>query len=176
MRKITYSTALIVCLSVATSAMAQQQNPIAGPSDSVPEKMPFDVPYGAPISLEKANKVILAAQAEALKRGWKLSIAVSDSGSNLVAFARMDGAMHAAADIAIHKSRTAVKFRRDIRVFETALQSGANGLLSLDDIIINRAGIPIIENGALVGAIGVSGGAGSQDEVVAKAGVAALGP
>jgi glc operon protein GlcG len=144
--------------------------------DVVPDKMPFDIPYGAPISLDKAAKVVAAAQSEAAKRGWKVSIAVSDSGANLVAFSRMDGAMLAGADIAIHKSRAAAKFRRDIKVFEAAVQSGVNGLLSLDDVIVNRGGIPLIDNGAIVGAIGVSGGTGAQDEVIARAGVTTIGP
>jgi glc operon protein GlcG len=176
MTKRIVSSTLLAGLLCSSIALAQQPSAPANPLDVVPEKMPFDIPYGAPISLERANKAIAAAQAEAGKRGWKMNIAVSDSGANLVAFTRMDGAMLAGADISIHKSRTAAKFRRDIKIFENGVQSGLNGLLSLDDVIVNRGGIPLIENGAVIGAIGVSGGTGSQDEVIAKAGVAAINP
>ncbi|HEY2015584.1 MAG TPA: heme-binding protein [Bryobacteraceae bacterium] len=75
------------------------------PLDAIPEDMPFDVPYGPPISLERAQAVIHAALAEAKKRNWKMNVAVADSGGNLVAFARMDGAMLASIQIAMHKAR-----------------------------------------------------------------------
>src|ERR1044071_8669569 len=83
------------------------------PLDAVPEKMPFDVPYGPPISLEKAQAAIAAAIAESKKRDWKEIIAVVDSGGNLVALQRMDGGQLAGAPIAEHKARAAVMFRRD---------------------------------------------------------------
>ena len=63
----------------------------SNPLDVVPDEMPFDVPYGPPISLDRAQAVIQAAVAEARKRNWKMNIAVADSGGNLVAFQRMDG-------------------------------------------------------------------------------------
>ena len=77
------------------------------PLDAVPEEMPFDVPYGPAISLERAEAVIHAAVAEARKRNWKMNVAVADSGGNLVAFERMDGAMLASIQIAMHKARAA---------------------------------------------------------------------
>src|SRR5277367_5703353 len=98
-----------VTLSAAFgSALAQQPNPL----DTVPENMPFDVPYGAPISLEAADAAINAAFAEAKKHNWKMNIAVVDSGGNLVAFRRMDGAQLASISISEHKARVAAKFRR----------------------------------------------------------------
>ena len=84
------------------------------------------------------------------------------------------GALLASIDIAAHKARTAVKFRRETKVFETNVQSGNVYQLTLDDVVASRGGIPLISEGKLVGAIGCSGGSGSQDEVVAKAGVAAF--
>ena len=79
------------------------QNPL----DAIPDEIPFDVPYGLAISLEQAQEVIQAALAEASKRNWKMNIAVADSGGNLVAFQRMDGAMLASIQIAQHKARAA---------------------------------------------------------------------
>ena len=81
------------------------------PLDFIPDEIPFDVPYGLPVSLEQAQAVIQAAVAEAKKRNWKMNIAVADSGGNLVAFQRMDGAMLASIQIAEHKARAAVTFR-----------------------------------------------------------------
>ena len=148
----------------------------ANPLDAVPDKMPFDVPYGAPISLERANALIAAAIAEARKHDWKLDIAVVDSGGNLVAFQRMDGAQLASIQVAEHKARASATFRRETKAFETAVQSGNVYALSLDGMIGARGGIPLVDGGRLIGAIGCSGGTSSQDEVVCKAGVAALKP
>ena len=146
-------------------------NTAPNPLDVVPNEMPFDVPYGLPISLDRAQAVIQAGIAEAQKRNWKMNLAVVDSGGNLVAFQRMDGAMLASIAIAEHKARAAVTFRRPTKVFEDGVQlMHLNYLLAFDGIIASRGGIPLIENGAIVGAIGCSGGTDSQDEIVAKAG------
>ena len=154
-----------------------QQSPVpaANPLDVVPDKMPFSTPYGPPISLQRAQSALQAAMAEANKRGWQMNIAVLDSGANLVAFLRMDGALISAITIAEHKARTAVKFRRATRVFEDAVQkSDFKYLLTLDDIIASRGGIPLIEDGKIIGGIGCGGGTGSQDEVVCMAGAATV--
>lgn len=161
---------MTAALLAAGSAFAQAPNPL----DVIPDKMPFDVPYGAPISLEKADAVLTAALAESSKRGWKIVCAVNDSGGNLVSFKRMDNAQIASIDIALHKARAAVKFRRETKLFESGVQNGVNYLLSLDDVIASRGGIPLVEAGKMIGSIGCSGGTGSQDEVVAKAGVALI--
>lgn len=153
---------------------AQQGAATPNPLDIIPDKMPFDVPYGSPITLERGQSLIAAAVAEARKHDWKMNIAVTDSGGNLVAFARMDGALLASVVLAEHKARAAVMFRRETKVFEAAVQSGTLYQLSLDGVIASRGGIPLIEDGKLIGAIGASGGAGAQDEVCAKAGAAAL--
>jgi glc operon protein GlcG len=167
----------------AASAAAQPAASSAAPAaasapyalDAVPEKLPFNVPYGAPITLQRAQAVIQAAEAEASRRGWPLNIAVVDSGANLVAFARMDGAMLASVAIAQHKARTAAKFRRPTKAFEEAIQKSGNlYVTTLDDVIASRGGIPLVEDGRLVGAIGCSGGSGSQDEIACQAGAAAL--
>jgi len=152
------------------------QQPIAiNPLDIVPEKIPFDVPYGSPITLERAQAAINAVVAEAKKRDWKMNIAVVDSGGNLVAFQRMDGAMLASIQIAEHKARAAATFRRETKFFEKGIQlNNLNYLMTLDGIVASRGGIPLIEGGKLIGAIGCSGGTDSQDEVVCRAGAAVI--
>ena len=162
--------------SAPGAANAQAQAPAAPyPLDNVPEKMPYNVPYGAPISADRAQAAIQAAAAEATKRGWPLDIAVVDSGANLVAFLRMDGAQLASIPIAEHKARAAAKYRRPTKVFEEGLQKlDYKYVLTLDDAIASRGGIPLIEDGKLIGAVGCSGGTGSQDEVVCLAGAAVI--
>ena len=172
MRNFSRIAVSVVGLAFATGALAQQPAP-ANPLDAIPEKMPFEMPYGAPISAEKALGVVVAASNESKKRGWKMNIAVVDSGGNLVAFVRENDAQIASIAISQHKARAAASFRRETKIFENGIQNGLNYIITLDGAIGSRGGIPIVDNGKIVGAIGVSGGAGSQDEVVAKAGVAA---
>lgn len=147
----------------------------ANPLDVVPDEIPFDIPYGLPISLARAQAVIHAAVAEAKQRNWKMNIAVADSGGNLVAFQRMDGAMLASIQIAQHKARAAATFRRPTKIFEDGINlMRLNYLLAFDDVIASRGGIPLIDDGTLIGAIGCSGGADSQDEIVSNAGAAVI--
>ena len=159
----------------AVSARRAMQPAQTNPLDFVPDKIPFDTPYGPPISLDRAQETIHAAVAEAKKRNWKMNVAVVDSGGNLVAFQRMDGAMLASIQIAEHKARAAATFRRETKQFEDGVQlMHLNYLLAFDGIIASRGGIPLIEHGVIIGAIGCSGGTDSQDEVVCKAGAAVI--
>jgi glc operon protein GlcG len=167
--------ATAVLLGAAIGQAADQPAPAANPLDVIPDKMPFNAPYGAPISLQRAQAVAQAAVAEAARRGWQLNVAVVDSGANLVTFVRMDGAQLASIAISEHKARTAVKYRRPTKAFEDAVQkSGFNYALTLDDIIASRGGIPLIEDGKIIGAIGCSGGTGSQDEAACAAAAATI--
>jgi uncharacterized protein GlcG (DUF336 family) len=159
--------------ALATSAVFAQQ-PAPNPMDNVPDKMPFDIPYGAPISLEQAQAAVAAAVNESKKRGWKMNVALVDSGGNLVAFARMDGAQIASVAISEHKARASATFRRETKAFEAGIQGGNNYLITLDGVIGSRGGIPLVHEGKLIGAIGCSGGTGSQDEVVCKVGAATV--
>jgi len=162
--------------SSKTGTAAQAAPASSNPLDAIPDEMPFDVPYGPPISLDRALAVIRAAVAEAKNRNWKMNIAVVDSGGNLVAFQRMDDAMLASIQIAEHKARAAATFRRPTKVFEDGINlMHLNYLLAFDGIIASRGGIPLIEEGKIIGAVGCSGGADSQDEVVSKAGAAVIG-
>jgi glc operon protein GlcG len=168
------TAAAVLLAAVANFGTMAQQAPAPNPLDVIPEKQPFDMPYGAPVSLERAEVVLGAALAEARNRGWKMVCAVADSGATLVALKRMDGGLLASVDIAMHKARAAVKFRRDTKNFEAGVQSGLTYLVTLDDFIASRGGIPLVDGGRIVGAIGCSGGTGSQDEAISKAGVAAF--
>lgn len=156
---------------LAPEAPVAQLNPL----DVVPEEIPFDVPYGSPISLNQAEAAINMAVADAKKRNWKMSVAVADSGGNLVAFQRMDGAMLASIQIAEHKARAAATFRRPTKVFEDGINlMHLNYLLAFDGVIASRGGIPLIDQGVIIGAIGCSGGTDSQDEVISEAGAAVI--
>jgi glc operon protein GlcG len=167
--------ALAVGMFATGMAYAQQAAPPAPPTtppdlNAIPDKMPFNVPYGSPITMDRAQGLVQAAVAEATKRGWAMNVAVVDPGGNLVAFGRMDGAQLAAIAISEHKARTAARYRRPTVAFENAVQKfGFNYVLTLDDVIASRGGIPLIEDGKIIGAVGCSGGAGSQDEATCTA-------
>ena len=166
---------VLFCTSLLVAGSSFAQEPQPNPMDNIPDKMPFDVPYGTPIVLERASVALSAALAEAKKHDWKLNIAVVDSGGNLVAFQRMDGAQLASIQIAEHKARASVNFRRETKVFEYAIQvNNMPYVATLDGVIASRGGIPLVEAGKIVGAIGCSGGTGSQDEVACKAGAATV--
>jgi glc operon protein GlcG len=162
-------------MSNNSTEIAIEERLASNPLDAIPDEIPFDVPYGVPISLDRAQAVIQAAVAEAKKRNWKMNVAVADSGGNLVAFQRMDGAMLASIQIAEHKARAAATFRRPTKVFEDGIQlMRLNYLLAFDGVIASRGGIPLIDQGVIIGAIGCSGGTDSQDELVSKAGAGVI--
>jgi glc operon protein GlcG len=168
-------TMLTLFIVQLVGAVAKAQTQPGNPLDIVPEKMPWATPYGPPISLHQAQSVIQAAVNEATKHGWPENVAVVDSGGNLVAFVRMDGAQLASISIAEHKARTAVRYRRPTRAFEDGVQrSGYNYQLSLDDVIASRGGIPLTGDGKIIGGVGCSGAAGSQDEVLCTAAAATV--
>ena len=164
--------ALGVALLAVGPAGAQQPAATPNPLDAIPDKIPFDVPYGAPISLDRAQAVIAATVAEAKKHDWKLNVTVVDSGNNLVAFQRMDGAQLASIQVSQHKAHSSLTYRRETKAFENGIQGGFPYLMTLDGVVGSRGGIPLIEGGKIIGAVGCSGGTGSQDEVACKAGAA----
>ena len=143
---------------------------------SVPEAMPFYIPLGAPIPLETACRVAEAAQAEAARHDWKMAIAIVDPAGALVLFLRIDDTQYASAEIAQAKARAAATFRRSTKVFQDGVNGGQPALASLPGVVASEGGLPLIENGVMIGAIGCSGGAGAQDGVVAAAGAAVLKP
>jgi uncharacterized protein GlcG (DUF336 family) len=133
--------------------------------------MPFDIPYGMSIGLERAKQVMAAAEAEAKRRNWKMNIAVVDTNGELVQFERMEGAQIASGTVSIGKARTAARFRRESRVFYNAYETGHPYVATLDPTIVaSPGGFPLIEGGKVIGAVGCSGGTGDQDAAVCKAG------
>lgn len=134
------------------------------------------IPYGAPISLETAKKAAGGAIAEAQKNKWRMAVAIVDTGGQLVYFEKMQDTQTGSVDLAIEKAKTAALFRRSTKLFQDAVAGGGEGLrlLRLTGAIPIDGGIPIIENGKLVGAVGISGGSGDQDGQTALAGAAAV--
>ncbi|HEU5319165.1 MAG TPA: heme-binding protein, partial [Methylomirabilota bacterium] len=133
-------------------------------------------PYGTPISLDQARKALAAAEAEARKNSWNVVIAVVDSGGNLVVLQRMDSTQFGSVEVARQKAFSAAAFRRPTKVFEDAIAGGGAGLriLGLAGATPLEGGFPIVVEGRIVGAIGVSGVTGQQDAQVARAGADAL--
>jgi uncharacterized protein GlcG (DUF336 family) len=165
-------TAALLATGMIAAGAANAQAPDL---NAIPEKMPFNIPYGPSISQERAQSLVAAAIAEAKKHSWEMNVAVVDQHGDLVAFGRMDGAQLASVSIAQHKARTAARYRRETRAFEDAIQKGGlNYILTLDDVIASRGGIPLVEDGKLIGAVGCSGGTGSQDEATCKAAAAMI--
>jgi len=176
--RFTVSFTLVACAAalVSATAIAQTQTPApatpAQPSaGGTPDAMPFDIPYGQSIGLERAKQIVAAAEAEAKKRNWKMNIAVVDTNGELVMFERMEGAQIASGTISIGKARTAARFRRESRAFFNAFETGHTYVSTLDPTLVaSPGGFPLVENGKLIGAVGCSGGTGDQDAAVCKVG------
>jgi uncharacterized protein GlcG (DUF336 family) len=126
------------------------------------------------LTLEAARVVAAAAEAEARRNNWAVSIAVLDDAGHLVLFQRMDGAKLVAIDIAIRKARTAVYFQGPTKDLEAEVSGGRTALLPIDGFMPLEGGVPLMSGGQLVGAVGVSGVTGAQDAQCALAGAAAL--
>jgi uncharacterized protein GlcG (DUF336 family) len=130
--------------------------------------------YGEPLSIAAAKKVMAAAEAEATTNKWGVSIAIVDSGGNLLMLHRLDNAQLSSVRLAEAKARTAVEFRRPTKALEDAVAGGGVGLRVLTfGACVAEGGVPIVAGGKIVGAIGVSGVASHQDALVATAGAAA---
>ncbi len=132
--------------------------------------------YGANVSLDAAHKAIAGAMAEARKISVPMAVAVVDTAGQLVAFERMDNTQTASIGVAQDKAVSAAMYRRPTKVFQDALAGGGAGLriLTLRGANAVEGGLPIVVDGKIVGAIGVSGGSAEQDGVVAKGGLDAL--
>ena len=173
------STTLAACAVAVLSSSAFAQTPTPAPATppappsagGTPDAMPFDIPYGVSIVLERAKQVMAAAEAEAKKRNWKMNIAVVDTNGELVQFERMEGAQIASGSISVGKARTAARFRRESRLFYNAFETGHPYVATLDPTLVaSPGGFPLVEAGKLIGAVGCSGGTGDQDAAVCKSG------
>ncbi|HET7618331.1 MAG TPA: heme-binding protein [Vicinamibacterales bacterium] len=132
--------------------------------------------YGRPISLDLAKRVVAAAEAEAVANGWPMVIAVVDSAGDLVILHKLDHAQHGSIDIARAKAEAVVNFKRPTKIFQDAVAAGGLGLrlLATANLCPLEGGLPLVVDGEIVGAIGVSGMQSHEDAQVAAAGAAAL--
>ena len=170
-----FAGSLSAVMLMTSTALAQVPPDPANPNEAAPEKATY-VPYGATIKLDQAKKAADAALAESTKRGWPMCIAVVGPSGDLVYFVKMDDCQYASISIAQHKARASAKYRRPTVVFERLLGRGPffSYLATLDDVIASRGGNPIVVDGKIIGAIGVSGGTGSQDDLISQAGAASM--
>lgn len=136
----------------------------------------YAIPYGPPISLENAKKAAAAAAAEARKNNWNMAIAIVDPEGTLVYYEKMDNTQLGSAKVAVNKARSAALFKRPTKVFQDRLASGGPGLnvLGLEGAVPVEGGIPLMSDGHIVGAIGVSGDTSDHDAICAQAGADTL--
>ena len=128
------------------------------------------------LTLEGARTVVAAAAAEAKRNNAGGAIAVVDDGGHLIALERLDGTFPAAASVALGKARTAATFRKETSVFENAIKNGRTSLTAVSEMVPLEGGVPILVEGQVVGAVGVSGAASAdQDDAIAKVAAVALG-
>ncbi|TGL92396.1 heme-binding protein [Leptospira barantonii] len=149
---------------------------LINPRSVMSQSQPVFPDYGNPIRLDLAKKIVLKAQAEAKKNGWKMVISVVDSGGNLILLERMDGAQFGSIDISQGKAKCANNFRRPTKAMEDSVAAGGMGLriLGLPGVYPLEGGELILIDGKITGAIGVSGGTSVQDGQVARNGLEAL--
>jgi uncharacterized protein GlcG (DUF336 family) len=125
------------------------------------------------LALDAAKAIAAAAYAEAVTNGLKMVIAIVDDGANLLYLERMDGAQIGSVMVAQEKAQSAARFRRSTKVFEDAIASGRTVILKLPGVLPVEGGLPIVVDGQVIGAIGVSGGVSTEDGAVAAAGIRA---
>jgi len=136
---------------------------------------PLPNQYGAPIGVDAARKAAAGAIAEGKKNGWTVAAAIVDPGGTLVYFERIDGTQTGSSEVAIEKARTAAAFKRPSKAFEDVVIGGKVNYLRLPGALPIEGGIPLVMDGKIVGAIGVSGASSAQDGTCARAGAEAIG-
>jgi len=156
---------LIIALAFMAGVAAAQQPAAPAPP----------MPYGMPINLEQAKKVMAGAEAEAKKNNWPVAIVILDSGGQMVMMQRLDNTQWGSVDIAKEKARTAVALRRPTKVLQDGIAQGGVNLRFLSTgFSVLEGGIPIVHDGKIIGSIGVSGVTSQQDAQTAQAGNDAL--
>ena len=126
------------------------------------------------VTLELAKSIAAAAEGEARTNNWTVVVAVVDDGANLIYLERMDNTQIGSIEVAIQKARTAISFKRPSKVFEDMIAGGRTAALGLPGVVPIEGGLPLLVDGQVIGAIGVSGATSQQDGVVAKAGAAIM--
>ena len=154
---------------LAVATLAVMSWPVA-----VWAQTPAPPPYGPAITLDLAKKVAAGAEAEAKKNGFTMVIVVVDTAGQLTYFERIDNTQVASIDIAQAKARSANDFKRTTKAMEDQLAGGRTAVLALPHALPVEGGIPLMQDGRIIGAIGVSGGTSAQDGQVAAAGAAVL--
>jgi glc operon protein GlcG len=139
---------------VGTTAVAQDRRPDYGPS----------------VNIATAKKIAAATLAECAKNNWNVAVAVTDPHGYLVYFERMENTQYASIDIAIGKAKAAATYRRPTRVFADVINKGSPATATLPGVFASPGGLPLMADGKVTGAVGVSGVTGDQDEQCAKAG------
>jgi glc operon protein GlcG len=136
----------------------------------------YATPYGTPVTLENAKKAAAAAAAEAHKNGWNMAIAIVAPDGTLIYYEKMDNTQLGSAKVAVDKARSAALFKRPTKAFQDRVASGGPGLsiLGLEGAVPVEGGIPLMSDGHIVGAIGVSGDTSDHDALCAQAGVDTL--
>jgi len=158
--------------ALALAGFAQAQAPAPTPAPA-----PAPAPYGAPLTLDQAKKAMAAAEAEAKKNNWNVVIAIVDSGGNLMMLQRLDNTQFGSIKVATDKAHAAAAFRRPTKVFQDLIAQGGVHLRMLNltsDAGVLEGGVPIINDGKLIGAVGVSGVTSQQDAQIAQAGADTL--
>jgi glc operon protein GlcG len=135
----------------------------------------MSLPYGPPVAVETARKVAATAIAEGKKNGWTIAVAIVDTAGDLVFFERMDNTQAGSVTVSQEKARTAARFKRPSKAFEEALAGGRQAILGLPGVTPVEGGVPLIIEGKIVGAVGVSGATSPQDSQCAQAGADLLG-
>jgi glc operon protein GlcG len=136
----------------------------------------YSIPYGQAITLDNAKKAAASAMSEARKNAWNMAVAIVDPDGTLVYYEKMDNTQLGSAKVAIDKARSAALFKRPTKLFQDRVASGGAGLnvLGLEGAVPVEGGIPLMIDGRIVGAIGVSGDASDHDAICAQAGVDSL--
>jgi uncharacterized protein GlcG (DUF336 family) len=160
------SSGLLVVLCVAAAVPAVAQTPMPAP--------PVRPPYGAPVTLAQARSIAAAAEGEARRNGWRMAVAIVEPTGALVFFERLDDTQYASLTIAETKARAAALYRRATKEMADGLQNGtAPGIATAPGAIALAGGLPIVVDGKIIGAIGVSGGTSDQDAQAAAVGLTA---
>jgi glc operon protein GlcG len=162
---------LLVLALVLPVATAPAQTPAGAPATNF-----YAIPYGPPVTLEAAKKAAAAAVAEAVKNHWFMAVAIVDPSGNLVYYEKMDNTQLGSAKVAINKARSAALYKRPTKLLQDALAGGGAGLrvLALEGAVPLEGGLPLMVDGKIVGAIGLSGDLSEHDGQCAKAGLDAL--
>jgi uncharacterized protein GlcG (DUF336 family) len=161
----------VLSAAVCSAPALAQGTPAPAPSS-------YAIPIGPGIGLDAAKKVAAAASAEARKNKWFMAIAIVDPAGTLVYFEKADTTQNGSANVAINKARSAALYKRPTKAFQDALEKGGLGVrvLALEGAVPVDGGVPLLVDGKLVGAVGVSGDLSEHDAQCAAAGAAALAP